>query len=99
MSIQERRSALVQALIAILLAATSSNGVFVVGCREKTTSQMTYEDLLRTAVYQKMHLEKDVRRVLESRISQYMEDKGWGIILFLFSVLLSKGIHKVGVRN
>ena len=99
LSTQERQSALLQALRTIVSAVSSNNVAFVVGCSEKSTSRMKYRELLRATVYQRLNSERDVHAVLESRLAQYMEDRGWGIILFLFSVLLSKGIHKVGDLN
>ncbi|CAD7697562.1 unnamed protein product [Ostreobium quekettii] len=87
--------ALLESFLAILSFVRAGGATIIVGCPDDSTSGMTYQQLLRSATCWRVQSDISVREVLESRMPQYMERGGWGIVLFLFSVLLTKGIKQV----
>lgn len=67
----------------------------VVSSSEQSTSGMTLDQALRTSRQTRaLSLPQAVAAVRQC-LPVWREERGWGILLFLFSVVMSKGLPQV----
>ncbi|KAG1664246.1 hypothetical protein FOA52_003499 [Chlamydomonas sp. UWO 241] len=99
-SAQQQQAALVDALTEILWACRGAPdaSAFVVlppPRAGESPSSLSHEELIRGVAFVHCGSREAVADVLRASLSTYMEPPGWGVVLLLLSVLLTRGVHVV----
>jgi len=86
---------LANALSNILWQAGGGRRAVLVECTDSSTVGLSYEGVCRAAMT-KTHRARDLlTEAIMASIRQFMEEDGYGLILFLFSLMLTRGISSV----
>mmetsp|Transcript_36764 Transcript_36764/g.103727 ORF Transcript_36764/g.103727 Transcript_36764/m.103727 type:complete len:580 (-) Transcript_36764:236-1975(-) len=86
---------LCKALTSILWQAGGNRKAVVVGSGEPSTAHLSYEALGRCALAQTCRTVEKLEEAIQSTLPQYMEEDGFGIVLFLFSLALTRSIPEL----
>jgi len=77
----------------LLLQASDGNSASVVCCKQASTSGLTYDQLCQSAAQLPCKSRAEVEAALQSQLGQFQEPHGYGLLLLLFSLLLTHGIR------
>uniref|UniRef100_A0A7S0WEH1 Probable ubiquitin carboxyl-terminal hydrolase MINDY-4 n=1 Tax=Pyramimonas obovata TaxID=1411642 RepID=A0A7S0WEH1_9CHLO len=73
----------------------SANGAYVVNCSERSTQGMTLDMCLRQSKKTRVKSLEEAQGAVRSCLGVWMEQDGWGLLLFLYSLVLSRGIQNI----
>ena len=65
----------------------------VVSCSQGATSALRLDQLCHSAVYSTARSQEELSQLLQLRLGQYTEAAGYGLLLLLWSVLLSHSVE------
>ncbi|GAX82694.1 hypothetical protein CEUSTIGMA_g10120.t1 [Chlamydomonas eustigma] len=98
----QQQSALVTALATLLWQARPSNSS---GCsaslalspanESRGSTGFVHEQVMRGATFVTVSTREDLQAKLRAVLNTYMDPGGWGIVLLLVSLLLTRGVHVV----
>lgn len=77
----------------LLLQASDGNSASVVCCKQASTSGLTFDQLCHSAAQLPCKSRAEVEAAFQSQLGQFQEPYGYGLLLLLFSLLLTHGIR------
>jgi len=90
LSPEQQRGALIEAIAACLIQAGAGQASLMTSS-ERSTSDFSLDQLLRCSKLVKVRSVAEAERAVSATLPLLMEEDGWGIIMFLFSLVLSHG--------
>ena len=75
------------------LQAGDGSRAQVVSCSLGATSALRLDQLCHSAVYSTASSQEELAQLLQLRLGQYSEASGYGLLLLLWSVLLSHSVE------
>eukprot|EP00873_Tetraselmis_striata_P042396 jgi/Tetstr1/462660/TSEL_000688.t1 len=95
LSRSQQATLLAGALTTILWQAGGGRKAVLVGCTDSSTGGLSYEALCRSAATKVYRARDMLNEAILGNMAQLAEEDGYGLILFLFSLLLTRGIDAV----
>ena len=77
----------------LLLQASDGESASVVCCKQASTSGLTFDQLCQSAAQLPCKSRAEVEAAFQSQLGQFQEPHGYGLLLLLFSLLLTHGIR------
>jgi len=88
-------NALVQGIATTLWKCGKEHQAVVVSCGEAGTSHLPLQQMLRSCKYSRPRSLDATEDAVRASLAQLQQPDGWGIVLFLFSLMMSAGIESV----
>ncbi|DBA94980.1 TPA: hypothetical protein ACH3X1_002505 [Trebouxia sp. C0004] len=93
-SAQQQRDVLAAALTSAVWQASDSNSASVVCCKQASTSGLTFDQLCQSAAQLPCKSRAEVEAAFQSQLWQFQEPHSYGLLLLLFSLLLTHGVRQ-----
>ncbi|KAA6429131.1 MAG: hypothetical protein FRX49_00527 [Trebouxia sp. A1-2] len=91
---QQLRDVLAVALTSAVWQASDGKSASVVCCKQVSTSGLSYDQLCQSAAQLPCKSRAKVEAAFHSQLGQFQEPYGYGLLLLLFSLLLTHGIRQ-----
>ncbi|GMH36080.1 hypothetical protein BSKO_03948 [Bryopsis sp. KO-2023] len=92
---KQQEEALLDGMAAALVLVAAGGPVKIIQCFDGDIETLTYKQLSRNCKSWTAMGHAETKEKLANRISHYVDHDGWGIVLFLFSVILTKGVDNI----